>query len=99
MYSELLGSFDLVAYVNFRRWVVAHQHHRQTGSQPALRQGGNFFGDLVFDRIGDSSTVKDSGRHSWPQLSSVIHCMHSGTWSSQAQGTRRFRTKNLAEPS
>src|ERR1051326_4512315 len=62
--AERVGGFGLVADVNFRRWIVAHQHCREAGPYALRRNFADFRRHFVFDFFGDGAAIENARRHS-----------------------------------
>ena len=56
-------AFALVAYILLRCGVLAHQHHRQSGSHAGGPELGDLDPELLSDLLGDLGTVDDLGDH------------------------------------
>src|SRR5262245_59257450 len=75
--AELLASLCLHVHVGRRGGGVPHQHHSETGVNPALLQTLDFCGNLAFYVIGDFCSVNKARRHRRTSSYTVSRCLSS----------------------
>src|SRR5690606_28820724 len=65
MQAGLLAGGDLVAHVDLRGGVIAHQHDRQAGTYALGRQRLHALGDFFANALRQGGAVDDACGHAW----------------------------------